>query len=145
MKQRNYKTSTKQDTTLYGIDSQDEMKVTQAHMASYFVKSVNAHGLGPSDTQTFRDQFANLSKASAPAPDWVKNFDTSHAVTLDTIEQQNDLIPTNIAEASHKPRRRIRGKTRPNAIFDPHTIPNAEHVSPATASGGSSLPRAGIG
>jgi hypothetical protein len=62
MKQRNYKTSTKQDTTLYGIDSQDEMKVTQAHMASSFVKSVNAHGLGPSDTQTFRDQFANVPK-----------------------------------------------------------------------------------
>jgi hypothetical protein len=85
------------------------------------------------------------SKASAPAPDWVKNFDTSHAVSLDTTAQQNDLIPTDIAEASHIPRQRIRGKTRPNTFIDPHTIPNAEHVSSTTASGGSSLPRTGIG
>ena len=127
------------------MDSQDEMKVTQAHMASYFGQSVNAHGLGPSDAQTFPRSICQRSKASAPTPNWVTNFDTSHAVSLDTNEQQNDLISTDIAEPSHIPRQRIRGKTRPNTFIDPHTIPNAEHVSSTTASGGSSLPRTGIG
>jgi hypothetical protein len=84
------------------------------------------------------------SKASAPAPEWVKNFDKSDAVTTPSQEQPNTEVDT--PEISQKPRRRMRGKTRPDTIQNCSSFAEASHVSNSTSSSGQpALPRAGIG
>ena len=85
------------------------------------------------------------SKTSAPAPDWVKKFDS-----VDTALSENS---TSNQQLSQAPRRRIRGKSRSDVTPSSSSNLNTENVSrnavivsPAAASsGGSTIPRAGVG